>query len=133
MKFLERDIKFGKLKYKGTRVFFDDRKVDSQYEEGFWHVIERGKNIRTLDLKRAKRLPWIKPLIDFSDDPRLLKWIENNTNKKGRSEEVTYINYEEESYLVVLKYKHRGYFLATAYYVVGYNKQWYREKSEKDK
>ncbi|HAF85934.1 MAG TPA: hypothetical protein DCG32_06130 [Sphaerochaeta sp.] len=127
----ERDIKLGNLKYKGIRVIYDDRKIDSQYEEGFWHVIERGKNIRTLDLKRAKRLPWVKPLITFSDDPRLLKWTENSIDGKGRLEEVTYIYYEEESYLVILKDKRRGFYLATAYYVVGYNRQWYREKYEK--
>jgi len=127
----ERDIKLSNLKYKGIRVFYDDRVTDSQYEEGFWHIIERGKNIRTLDIKRAKRIPWIKPLIESSDDPRLLKWTEDNLNAKGISEEVTYIYYKEESYLIVLKDKRRGFYLATAYYVVGYNRKWYRAKYEK--
>jgi hypothetical protein len=99
----KRDIKLSNLKYKGIRVFYDDRIIDSQYEEGFWHIIEHGKNIRTLDIKRAKRLPWIKPLIACSDNPRLLKWTEDNLNGKGVLEEVTYIYYEEESYLIILK------------------------------
>ncbi|MGD9577673.1 MAG: hypothetical protein AB7Y74_05435 [Syntrophorhabdus sp.] len=124
----ERDIKWGDLEYKNLRVFFDNRSIDSPYEEGFWHVIERGKGERVLDLKRAKRLPWIKPLIEHSDDPRLLKWVENATDKRGNLQEVTYIYYQEEQYLVILKDRRRGFFLATAFYVTGFNRQVYCQK-----
>lgn len=130
-KIFERDVKWGDLKYKNLRVFYDNRSIDSPYEEGFWHVIERGKGDRTLDLKRAKRLPWIKPLIEHSDDPRLLKWVENGIDRRGNLEEVTYIYYQEEQYLVILKDKRKGFFLATAFYVIGYNRQKYYQKYQK--
>ena len=112
----ERDIKLYDLRYKDLCVFHDKRKVDSDYEEGFWHLIERGKGNRQLDLKRAKRLPWIRPLIENSDDPRLYKWIEAELDKKGQSQEVTLILYKEENYIVVLKKRiaRRNYFLGSS-------------------
>lgn len=126
----ERDIKLYDLRYKGLRVFHDDRKVDSDYEEGFWHVIERGKDTRLLDLKRAKRLPWIRPLIETSDDPRLYKWVEAELDKNGQKQEVTLILYREENYIVVLKKRVAkwNYYLASAYYLTGYNRQKYFER-----
>jgi len=126
----ERDIKLYDLRYKGLHVFHDNRKVDSEFEEGFWHLIERGKDDRQLDLKRAKRLPWIKPLIERSDDPRLYKWIETELDKKGQNQEVTLILYKEENYIVVLKKRIAkwNYFLASAYYLTGYNRQKYYDR-----
>jgi len=124
----QRDIKNCRLRYRGLPVFFDNRKIDSGYEEGFWHLIERGKQERTLDIKRAKRLPWLKPLIENSDDPRLCKWVEDKINNRGDHEEVTHIYFREEQYIVILKDRKKGFFLATAFYISGYNRQKYYDR-----
>lgn len=124
----ERDIKLGELKYKKLPVIFDNRKIDSNYEEGFWHLIERGKADRNLDIRRAKRLPWVKPLVENSDDLRLFKWVENQMGRRGSLEEVTYIFFNEGNYLVVLKNRKNRYFLATAFYVVGFHRNRYMNR-----
>ncbi len=114
-----KDIKSSNLKYKNLPVVFDNRIIDSEFEEGFWHIVSRGKDSRLLDFKRAKRLPWLKTLIENSTNTDLLKWVENVFDKKGKMIEKTYIFYPEGRYIVVLKRIPKKYFLLTAFYVTG--------------
>ena len=34
----------GRAFYQGVPIVFDNKKVDSEYEEGFWNLVTRGKN-----------------------------------------------------------------------------------------
>jgi len=116
------DFKDNSVYYKQLPVVYDDRKIDSEYEEGFWHIITRqneASSDRLLDYKRAKRISWIRPLIEHSDDKRLLKWVANSTDKRGNQVIKTMVWYREEKYLVVLKEIPNKYFLTTAFYVTG--------------
>lgn len=131
----ERDIKHRPLRYNNLFVVFDDRKIDSEYEEGFWHIITRGSGgDRLMDYKRAKRITWLRPLIENADEPQLHKWVDNEMDKRGRYVEKTYIWYREGNYLIVLKEIPRKYFLSTAFYVTGdRNDRFYLERFERAK
>lgn len=114
----ESDIKSKSFKYKSLPVIFDNNKKDSLFEEGFWHIITRGKVEREIDFKRAKRLPWLRPIVENTDHPEILLWIEQDTNR-GKIIKKTYIWYREGKYLIILKEIPRKYFLTTAFYVNG--------------
>ena len=130
----ERDIKHNLIRYKGLPVVFDNRCIDSEYEEGFWHIITKGKDDRLLDYRRAKRIVWIRPLIEMSDDICLYKWIDNTMDKKGRYVEKTYIWYREGNFLIVLKEIPKKYFLTTAFYITGQREDlYYQRKFERAK
>lgn len=124
-----RDIFNLDFRYKSRHVICDDRILDTDYEEGFWHLITRGKGDRLIDYKRAKRMVWIKPLVENADDPHLYKWIEDATDRKGSAVRKTYIWYREGRYLIVLKEIPNRYFLVTAFHVTGpRNDQYYYRK-----
>lgn len=130
----ENDIKNTILMYKHLPVIYDNCKNDSDYEEGFWHLISRGKNDRRFDFKRAKRLPWLRPIIENSTHPEFLKWIEYDLNKRGKRVRKTYIWYRAGGYLIILKEIPKKYFLTTAFYVNGSrNDNYYWEKYKKAK
>jgi hypothetical protein len=128
------DIKKYDLRYRNLPIIFDSNKIDSEYEEGFWHIITRGKDERYIDFKRAKRIPWIKPIIENSDHQNIVKWIESDVDRKGKKIIKTYIWYREGKYLLVLKEIPRRYFLTTAFYVNGQrNDKYYYDKYNKAK
>jgi len=129
------DIKSADFRFKSLPIIFDNNKIDSEYEEGFWHIITRGKTEREIDYKRAKRLPWLpwlKPIIKNNDNPEILSWVEQDTDRRGKLINKTYLWYREGRYLIVLKEIPRKYFLTTAFYVNGdRNNQYYYRKYEK--
>lgn len=107
-----KDIKQKDFKYKGVNVEFDRRFVDSRYEEGFWHLITRndkGDN-RLVDFKRAKRLTWLRPLIEHCDDSEILQWCSKEHDKRGNRVEKTYIWYKDGQYLIILEKKKNAIF-----------------------
>ena len=105
---------------------------DGQYEEGFWHIITIGKDQRLLDYKRAKRIIWIKPIIENFEHSSVLKWSEERLDKKGKKIKKTYIWFRDGKFLIVLKELPRKYFLTTAFYVTGSrNDRYYYEKYKK--
>lgn len=116
-----------KTTFLGKHVVFDNRVLDNdKYPEGFWHLITRTdyKNgcERLLDLKRSKRLPWIKPIINQYSEPEIKAWYcSEPTNDGSKFQNVYYLWYEKGKYLVILKERKNGYFLATSFYVNGYN------------
>ena len=104
-------------RYDGLSVNWDHRKVDSPYEEGFWHLISKDDQItkeRLFDPPRAKRLPWCKPCIENNQDDTVKVW---ETRRKGRIQ--VYIWLENYDYVVILQKRSRAVFLMTAYYIVG--------------
>lgn len=116
----EHDFIIYRTTFHGLPVVVDNRKIDSNMEEGFWHVVTRGKESRLLDYKRAKRLPWLKPLIESEPDPDILRWEEDDLDRRrGTMIHSHFIWYEKGDYLIILKEKPGRYFLATAFYVTG--------------
>ena len=117
----ERDFIRSRPRFKGLPVVFDDRRIDSEYEEGFWHVITRTESEgRVLDYKRAKRLPWLKPLIELGEDADVLRWSEEDIDsRRGKMVRKHFIWYESGEYLIILKEIPGKFFLATAFFVTG--------------
>ena len=102
-------------------VVVDDRKINSDKEEGFWHIVTRDEaEGRLLDYKRAKRLPWLRPLIECPPDPDILRWNERSLDqRRGKMVRKHFIWYERGKYLIILKENPHNYFLVTAFYVTG--------------
>jgi len=108
--------------FEGRTILFDDRIVDGQYEEGFWHLITKNDyntGDRLLDPPRAERLPWCAPTIKNSNDPAIKVW--NYQEGSGRLR--TYLWLDQLDYVVILEIRpqRRGEvaFLFTAYHVDG--------------
>lgn len=123
--------------FRAKPVVFDNSHKEGTYPEGFWHIITRtdytqnGK--RLLDYKRAKRLPWLKSMIQQWNHPGLLCWFAMEFDESvGHEIEIYYLWYVEGKYLSVLKERPGRYFLATAFYVTSERDEArYREKYEK--
>ncbi len=123
--------------FRAKPVVFDNTRNESIYPEGFWHIITRTdytqNGERLLDYKRAKRLPWLKSMIQQWNHPALLCWCSLEFDKSaGHEIEKYYIWYVKGKYLTVLKEKKGKYFLATAFYVTSERDEArYREKYNK--
>lgn len=117
-----RDFIHGKPKLENVPVWWDNRKIDDIYEEGFWHLITKFDytiNQRLPDPRRAERLPWCAPIIDFSNDSVLKVWDYLESNNRVR----TYIWLVDGDYVVILEKKKKRVgliaFLVTAFHVDG--------------
>lgn len=109
--------------FEGILVWWDQRKLDSPYEEGFWHLItkfDHSRQERLLDPRRSERLPWCKPTITNCDDPEVKVWDYEEARHKIR----TYVWLENWDYVVILEKRElRGgrtiAFLITAFHIGG--------------
>ena len=67
--------------------------------------------------------------IEQYKEPEIKAWHNPEPSKDGsKFTEVYYLWYEAGSYLVILKERRNGYFLATSFYVNGYNVQKFEKK-----
>lgn len=102
------------------RVTYDDRILEGQYEEGFWHLITRkdlATGERLFDPPRAERLPWCAPTLNNSTDSEVLVWDYNEGSNGVR----TYVWLRNWDYVIILR-KQTKYNIAsliTAYHVDG--------------
>ncbi len=123
------DLIKNRLYFKSLPIIVDNRKIDSDYEEGFWHVVTRGKEERLIDFKRAKRLPWLRPIIENAAHPEILTWNELDMDRRGKVINKSYFWYKKGHYLIILKEIPKKYFLTTAFYVnEGRNESYYQKK-----
>mgnify|MGYP000885106403 CR=1 FL=1 len=123
-KIFKADLIDTKPYFRARPVVFDNTYKDSDYPEGFWHVITRGKRDRRVDFKRAKRLPWLKYLIQQWNHPELRCWSALEYSEHAGHEIMKYyIWYFEGKYLIVLKEIPGRYFLTTAFHVTGPREQ----------
>jgi hypothetical protein len=100
-------------KVKGKPLVFDDRILEGEFEEGFWHVITVGKgDDRLLDTERARRICWLASILDGTA-PGLTRWA----YKEGDGSEKLYYWLEAERYVLILSEKRTVVALVTAFYV----------------
>lgn len=111
-----------KKKFEGKEIWWDRRKLDGKYDEGFWHLItkqypETKIEDRMADPERAKRLPWCGPTIMNSGDTTIKVWDYQEGNKKIN----TYLWLTEFDYVVILHKRltrsSEVAFLVTAFYI----------------
>lgn len=114
----EADFKRPCCFFKGKRVVFDNRIIDGDYEEGFWHLItkdEQSTKERLFDPRRAERLPWCSPVLQNCDDGAVKVW----SRREGSGKIRTYVWLEDFDYVIILDEKNRVYFLVTAHHIDG--------------
>lgn len=133
------DFITNKTIFKSLPVTTGRIKDGEKYPSTFWHIISGHEkeitNGRAIDYKRAKRIPWIKPIIENYNDPILLCWKSLEFDKSSGKEIMKYYFwYKEGNYIIVLKEiktKTIKYFLATAFYVFERNVEHYKDLYEK--
>jgi hypothetical protein len=120
------DFKENKKTLHNLHVWWDRRVIDSEYEEGFWHLISRvdyKRKKRLFDPRRAERLPWCGPTISNADDIAVKVWAYREKNRRLR----TYLWLEDWDYTIVLEKRNFRigdvYFLITAFYVDGQSRR----------
>jgi len=122
-KIFTKDFKNGHPSFRGLPVWWNRRiLLEPRYEEGFWHLVSRedpGTVNRHLDLPRAERLPWCKPVLTNSDLHLTKVW---NYLERGHRLR-TYVWLEPWDYCVVLECRSLSgkqiIWLITAFHVDG--------------
>jgi hypothetical protein len=109
---------------RGKPLVFDARKLDSDLEEGFWHVVSRGRgDDRQLDPERARRICWLKPLLGGE-----LEGISRWATIEGDGTIKLYYWIEAEDFVLILAEKPKVVALVTAFFI---DKPWLRADLEK--
>lgn len=131
-----RDVKTPRLMLHGCNVIKDLRILpDEDYEETFWHLIDRGKAPDRLpDFDRARRLSWFRPMLEHTDDSEV-RYFEKVEGRRVRA----FLWLFDFDYLIVFDKKEKKwgvtFFLCSAHYVEPGRKRklekWYQEYSYK--
>lgn len=102
-----------RLLAQGKLLEMDGRKLDDDKEEGFWHIVSRGKpGDRLPDFDRARCMPWIPCMLDGTA-PGLSRW----RHKEGSGAIRQYYWLEAERYVLILEEGRHVNSLVTAFYV----------------
>jgi hypothetical protein len=101
------------LQVRGKKLVCDSRIIDSNREEGFWHVVTRGRaDDRLFDPARARCLPWIEPMLTENLDG-LSRWADVHGSGATR----LHFWMEAERYVVILQERENVASLVTAFFV----------------
>jgi hypothetical protein len=98
----------------GRRVLFDNSPGDQNLENGFWHLV-RGSQGTLIDVRRASKLCWIRPMIENHKVPDILDWhyLEGN----GDIKRYIWLAHNDYIVILVLSRDKRRYYIVTAFYV----------------
>jgi hypothetical protein len=110
------DFKDSQPLYGGRAVwFFPD--MEEGKEVVFWHMTSRDDEDtgeRLPDLRRSARLPWVRPIIENSNQPGILAW----DYEEGDRTIKTYVWFKGQDFLVLMKkYRDGSRRLITSFYV----------------
>lgn len=102
----------------------------AHYFEKFVHVItrtidnKRGIKEREFRPERATRIHWIKPVLEYCNDPRIstFRFLENDGSIRD------YFWYKEKDFMVVLEEVRPDYYLITGFCVDRQNFKYYLRK-----
>lgn len=119
------------LSFREKKVwFYKDKDNETGKEKIFWHLVERkqpyDKNNRTWDPERAARMPWIKPILLYSDKNEVLVWNYLEGNGKVR----TYCWLYDFDFIVIIEPNkdYEQYRLVTSFHIDGKRQRLYYEK-----
>lgn len=125
--YFKQDFVLTKPVYKNSPIRLKRFPLRNNREATFYHITTTGKdeNNRNIDVPRAERIRWIKPIIE-TEDRSLLAW--ENVRKK---EESILLYHEKENFLVVLRKRNNGIVFWTSFYTNKcYKKKLLKEYSE---
>jgi hypothetical protein len=112
----KRDFKDSQPVYEGKAVWFF-LNMEGGKEAIFWHMTSRedkDTGQRLPDLRRSERLPWVRPMIDNSNEPEILAWDYEEGDRTTRS----YVWLKDHDFLVLMKkYKSGTRRLITSYFI----------------
>jgi hypothetical protein len=114
------DFKGTNVRHCAIEIFYYDRILPhgEGKEEFFWHIISKDytrTGIRDPDFKRAKRLPWARPLMESGPRTEIKVFdYDHGAKDKGLRR---YIWFENYRYAIVLQKRKGRYLWLTAYYV----------------
>lgn len=111
--YFRQDFIVDKPKYQNIPLRLKRMPLRNNREATFYHITTKGtsEENRQIDILRAERIRWIKPMIE-SNDGTLMTW--ENTRK---NEENILILHEKENFLIVLRKRKNGLMFWTSYYV----------------
>ena len=111
----------------GKPLVFDARCLDDPHEEGFWHIVSKGKgDDRLPDFPRACRITWIDAILDGTA-PNLSRW----RYVEGSGSTRLYFWLEQHDYVLILQEAPHTMSLVTAYHVEGYGRKDLERKRRK--
>jgi hypothetical protein len=111
--YFKKDFIESKPCYKGNALKLKRQPIRDGKESTFYHITTKGndENNRQIDVPRAERIRWIKPIIESGD--KVLKVWKN----QRKNEHSILIMHEKENFLIVIR-ERTGYLLFyTAYYI----------------
>ena len=117
-----------------------NRQLDQGREKTFWHLVTRNyqghgreEDDRMVDIPRAKKLPWVRAILDaLAIDPKhkdIRFWVVPEDRNAGRRETKYKIALADFSYLIVIGVKNIGLVMVTAFPLEFGN---YRRKVEQE-
>lgn len=90
---------------------------DNGKELTFWHITTRedkASDQRLADNRRCERLPWLKPMLEGTDNPEVLTW----ENTEGDGVIKVYVWLKDHDYIAIMKKTKNGQLiLVTAFWV----------------
>jgi hypothetical protein len=126
-----RDLKNNELKLNGLKIHSNYKKIFIDGKEyRFWHIIEReNKKIRErlIDYQRAKRIHWIRPIIEscfLRSDIFVWQSKEVRIKRNGKRKKITLtkIWFKKGEYFIILEKRKTSYILKTAYKIDDWKK-----------
>lgn len=110
----KRDFIETQLYFSGERVVYQeaiDCKAPGEYPHGFTHLITRENGgQRIIDYDRATKLPWIRAIIEHSDDSSIIVMKRTQSSEKYGLTDNTYLWLESRDFLVVLRRITKGFY-----------------------
>nr|WP_145959228.1 hypothetical protein [Rhizobium sp. ACO-34A] len=98
---------------RGKTLVFDARLIDNDKEEGFWHVVTKGKGEdRLFDPPRARRITWISALLNGT-----APGVSRFSYTEGDGTVKLYYWLKSEKYVLILAEKPKIVSLVTAFYI----------------
>jgi len=97
--------------------------------QGFEHIITRKSKLsgkRTFDKRRANKIHWIRPIIEYVKDDRIIYF--ERINDKGFNQQFYW--YNEKQFIVIIRETQPEYFLITAFVVDDSNNKYKRYYDE---
>jgi len=113
----ERDFKQSKPHYHNHAISYDSR-MEGGKEAAFWHITSSfnpSTGSRELDLRRAERIPWPRPMMENCSDKAISVWKNERIREEGARQTRILIWLEGLDHLVVLAEMRRLIVLITAY------------------
>ena len=133
-----RNVVRGGLQFQGLPVSCRYNPPYDGKHYSFWHLMSEGgdEEKRTPDLERCARIPWIAWVIQNADNPKVVRWWENERSTAHGLKTRVPLWFVEQNYAVILEKRENYYLLITTYCLDGhrirkFEKEWTAWKAKK--